>query len=159
MADERWARQELDRVGCNVDVDVRVEDVGVANRQLIELAKAFSISPSTLILDEPTAPLGAERVDRLFSLIREAAQHETAVVYISHRLPEVRVIADRVTVLRDGAVRGTFDVDQVSDADLIELIVGRALEAAFPDKLVGPHRPMQGSSSMVSRARASATSA
>ena len=134
LPDERWARQELDRVGCSIDVDIRVEDVGVANRQLIELAKAFSIAPSTLILDEPTAPLGAERVERLFTLIREAARAGTAVVYISHRLPEVRTIADRVTVLRDGAVRGTFAVNQVSDQELIELIVGRALEAAFPDK-------------------------
>ena len=134
LPDERWARQELDRVGCSIDVDIRVEDVGVANRQLIELAKAFSIAPSTLILDEPTAPLGAERVERLFTLIRDAARAGTAVVYISHRLPEVRTIADRVTVLRDGAVRGTFDVNQVSDQELIELIVGRSLEAAFPDK-------------------------
>ena len=134
LPDERWARQELDRVGCSIDVDIRIEDVGVANRQLIELAKAFSIAPSTLILDEPTAPLGAERVERLFKLIRDAARAGTAVVYISHRLPEVRTIADRVTVLRDGAVRGTFDVNQVSDQELIELIVGRALEAAFPDK-------------------------
>lgn len=134
LPDERWARQELDRVGCSIDVDIRVEDVGVANRQLIELAKAFSIAPSTLILDEPTAPLGAERVERLFTLIRDAARAGTAVVYISHRLPEVRTIADRVTVLRDGAVRGTFDVNQVSDQELIEMIVGRALEAAFPDK-------------------------
>lgn len=134
LPDDRWARHELDRVGCSVDVDVRVEDVGVANRHLIELAKAFSISPSTLILDEPTAPLGAERVERLFNLIHDAARNGTAVVYISHRLPEVRIIADRVTVLRDGAVRGTFDVNHVSDQELIELIVGRALEAAFPDK-------------------------
>ena len=133
-ADEPWARLELDRVGCAISLDVRVEEVGVANRQLIELAKAFSIAPSTLILDEPTAPLGAERVDRLFTLIREAAAAGTAVVYISHRLPEVRAIADRVTVLRDGAVRGTFGMTEVTDQELLELIVGRALEAAFPDK-------------------------
>ena len=132
--DEAWARDELGRVGCATDLRFRVDEVGVANRQLIELAKAFSIAPSTLILDEPTAPLGAERVDRLFALIRDAAARGTAVVYISHRLPEVRAIADRVTVLRDGAVRGTFDVGAVTDHELIELIVGRALEAAFPPK-------------------------
>jgi ribose transport system ATP-binding protein len=133
-SDEAWARQELDRVGCAVDLHLRVDEVGVANRQLVELAKAFSIAPSTLILDEPTAPLGAERVDRLFTLIRDAAARGTAVVYISHRLPEVRAIADRVTVLRDGAVQGAFAVGVVTDDELLELIVGRALEAAFPPK-------------------------
>jgi ribose transport system ATP-binding protein len=129
-----WARSALDRVGCTVDLDVRVEDVSVANRQLIELGKAFALEPSVLILDEPTAPLGPERVERLFELVREAAARGCAIVYISHRLPEVRAIAKRVTVLRDGAVRGTFEMGEVSDQDLVELIVGRALEAVFPPK-------------------------
>jgi ribose transport system ATP-binding protein len=103
--DSRWARQALDLVGCNVALHVRVEDVSVSSRQLIELAKAFSLEPSVLILDEPTAPLGAQRVERLFELVRDAAARGCAVVYISHRLPEVRAIADRVTVMRDGTVR------------------------------------------------------
>jgi len=129
-----WARGALDRVGCTVDLDVRLEDVSVANRQLIELGKAFAFEPSVLILDEPTAPLGAERVERLFELVREAAARGCAIVYISHRLPEVRAIANKVTVMRDGAVRGTFDMSEVSDQDLVELIVGRALETVFPPK-------------------------
>ena len=133
-SDEAWARDELNRVGCNVSLGVRAEEVGVANRQLIELAKAFSTAPGILILDEPTAPLGAERVERLFQLVREAAANGTAVVYISHRLPEVRAIANRVTVLRDGAGRGTFATSEVSDQELLELIVGRSLEAVFPSK-------------------------
>lgn len=133
-SDDAWAQGELDRVGCKVSLGIRVEEVGVANRQLIELAKAFATAPSILILDEPTAPLGAERVERLFQLVREAAAAGTAVVYISHRLPEVRAIADRVTVLRDGAGRGTFATSEVSDQELLELIVGRSLEAVFPSK-------------------------
>jgi ribose transport system ATP-binding protein len=136
--DDRWARQALDRVGCNVALHLRVEDVSVANRQLIELSKAFSLEPSVLILDEPTAPLGVERVERLFELVREGAARGCAVVYISHRLPEVRAIADRVTVMRDGTVRGTFEMNEVSDQELVELIVGRALEAVFPPKAAGP---------------------
>jgi ribose transport system ATP-binding protein len=134
LSDRAWARQALDRLDCVVALGTRVADVGVANRQLIELAKAFATDPAVLILDEPTAPLGRERVDRLFGLVREAAARGAAVVYISHRLPEVRSIAGRVTVMRDGAVRGTFEIDSVTDQDLVELIVGRALETVFPPK-------------------------
>jgi ribose transport system ATP-binding protein len=133
-SDAAWARRELDRVGCTIDLASRVEEVGVANRQLIELAKAFAAEPAVLILDEPTAPLGAERVERLFELVREAAVRGAAIVYISHRLPEVRAIASRVTVMRDGAIRGTFGMDEVTNENLVELIVGRALEAVFPPK-------------------------
>jgi len=136
-SDRTWARRALDRVGCSVRLDIRVQEVSVANRQLIELAKAFALEPSVLILDEPTAPLGLERVERLFELVREAAARGCAVVYISHRLPEVRAIANRVTVMRDGAVRGAFDMNEVSDQDLVELIIGRALEAVFPPKAIG----------------------
>ena len=134
LSDKEWARAALDQVRCAVDIDARVVDVGVANRQLIELAKAFAARPAVLILDEPTAPLGAERVERLFELVRESAKSGTAIVYISHRLPEVRAIASRVTVMRDGAVRGTFGMSEITDQDLVELIVGRALEAVFPPK-------------------------
>jgi ribose transport system ATP-binding protein len=142
-SDAKWARRELDRVGCSVDLGSRIEDVGVANRQLIELAKAFAADPAVLILDEPTAPLGAERVERLFQLVREAAARGAAIVYISHRLPEVRAIANRVTVMRDGAVRGTFGMGDVTDQDLVELIVGRALETVFPPKSeAGPDAPV-----------------
>jgi ribose transport system ATP-binding protein len=133
-SDDDWARRELDRVGCSVRLDSRIEDVGVANRQLIELAKALASQPAVLILDEPTAPLGPDRVERLFELVREAAARGAAIVYISHRLPEVRSIATRVTVMRDGAVRGTFGMTEVSDQDLVELIIGRALGAVFPPK-------------------------
>ena len=136
-SDGAWARRELDRVGCAIGLEARVVDVGVANRQLIELAKAFAAEPAVLILDEPTAPLGAERVERLFELVREAAARGAAIVYISHRLPEVRSIASRVTVMRDGAVRGTFAMGEVTDQDLVELIIGRALETVFPPKSVG----------------------
>jgi ribose transport system ATP-binding protein len=139
-ADRAWARAALDRLGSSVDLDVRVQDTTVATRQLIELSKAFALEPSVLILDEPTAPLGAERVERLFELVRAAAATGAAVVYISHRLPEVRAIASQVTVMRDGAVRGTFAMSDVSDPDLVELIVGRALEAVFPPKSSGPQQ-------------------
>ena len=101
------------------------------------MAKAFAGSPRLLILDEPTAPLTQDSVELLFDAVRKLAAGGTAVVYITHRLGEVREIADRVTVLRDGALRGTSAVTSISDSDLLAMIVGRALEASFPLKSPG----------------------
>ena len=96
---------------AGVDLDVhlgdRVENLTVAQKHLLEIAKAFAIEPKLLILDEPTAPLGADAVDLLFDRVRKAVAAGTSVIYITHRLAEVRELADRVTVLRDGRVRGT----------------------------------------------------
>jgi ribose transport system ATP-binding protein len=130
----RWMREQLDRVGSHVSLSARVEELSVAQRQLLELAKALAIEPRVLILDEPTAPLGADMVETVFEQVRAAAARGAAVIYISHRLAEVRQIADRVTVLRDGAVRGSAPVDEMSDDEILRLIVGRAVETTFPDK-------------------------
>ncbi|HET8743853.1 MAG TPA: ATP-binding cassette domain-containing protein [Gaiella sp.] len=117
-------------------LDDRVSSLSVAQRHLLELAKAFAAEPRLLILDEPTAPLSQDSVELLFDAVRKAAADGTAVVYITHRLAEVREIADRVTVLRDGKVRGTAPVAEISDAELLSLIIGRTLEATFPPKHV-----------------------
>src|SRR4051812_16733121 len=128
----------LDRVGCNAHLEDRVGGLSIAQKHLLELAKAMALEPRLLILDEPTAPLGAESVGLLFDLVRSAAAQGTAVVYITHRLAEVRELADRVTVLRDGHQRGTVQVSDVTDDELLALIVGRQLEYTFPAKHVGP---------------------
>jgi ABC-type sugar transport system ATPase subunit/ribose/xylose/arabinose/galactoside ABC-type transport system permease subunit len=132
-----WMREQLDRVGCRVALNARLDDLSVAQRQLLELAKALALEPSILILDEPTAPLGADMVERVFEQVRAAAERGAAVIYISHRLPEVRQIADRVTVMRDGAVQGSAPIAQISDDEILRLIVGRSLETTFPDKHAG----------------------
>ena len=93
----------------------------VAQKHLLEIAKALAIKPKVLILDEPTASLDQEATDMLFGRIREVVKPGTSVIYITHRLAEVRQIAQRVTVLRDGRVRGVALVDEISDADLLEL--------------------------------------
>ena len=134
---EATMRQVLEDVGSTAHLEDRVGNLSVAQRHLLELAKAILIKPSILILDEPTAPLGPESVDRLFAWVRRAAERGTAVVYITHRLAEVRELAQRVTVLRDGKVRGTADVASVTDDELLALIVGRQLEYTFPPKLQG----------------------
>jgi ribose transport system ATP-binding protein len=129
-------RSLLDDVHFLGDLEDRVSLLSVAQRHLLEIAKAFAVAPRLLILDEPTAPLSQDSVQLLFTAVRKLAGDGTAVVYITHRLAEVREIADRVTVLRDGAVRGTSQVKDISDANLLALIVGRTLEATFPPKHV-----------------------
>jgi len=133
--DERATmRSMLAGVGANVHLADRVEELSVAQKHLLEIAKALVISPRLLILDEPTAPLGQDSVELLFRLVRAAAAHGTAVVYITHRLAEVRELADRVTVLRDGKLRGTSEVGSITDDELLALIVGRQLDSTFPPK-------------------------
>ncbi len=127
-------RRMLDDVGSRAHLEDRVAGLSVAQRHLLELAKALVVTPSLLILDEPTAPLGPDSVDMLFERVRRAADAGTAVVYITHRLAEVRQLADRVTVLRDGRVRGAAEVDAITDDELLSMIVGRELESTFPAK-------------------------
>src|SRR3954447_26497414 len=118
------ARRMLDDVGLRVHLNDRVESLTLAEKPLLELAKAFAIKPKLLVLDEPTAPLGADAVALLFRRVREVVAQGTSVVYITHRLAEVRQLAGRVTVLRDGRVRGTVAVADITDAELLALIVG-----------------------------------
>src|SRR5690349_6098937 len=127
-------RAILDDVQFLGHLEDRVSSLSVARRHILELAKAFAVSPRLLILDEPTAPLSQDSVDLLFSIVRDLAVAGTAVVYITHRLGEVREIADRVTVLRDGTLRGTSETDEISDERLLAMIVGRTLETTFPPK-------------------------
>jgi ribose transport system ATP-binding protein len=129
-------RSLLDDVDFLGHLEDRVSSLSVARRHLLELAKAFAVSPRLLILDEPTAPLSQDSVELLFTFVRKLAAAGTAVVYITHRLAEVRQIADRVTVLRDGTLRGTSPVKDISDADLLAMIIGRTLGATFPPKRV-----------------------
>ena len=129
-------RSLLDDVHFLGHLEDRVSSLSVARRHLLELAKAFALSPRLLILDEPTAPLSQDSVELLFAFVRKLAAGGTAVVYITHRLAEVREIADRVTVLRDGKLRGTSAVSEISDADLLAMIIGRTLATTFPPKHV-----------------------
>ena len=139
---ENWARTQLARVGCTAALGQRVASLSVVQRQLLEVAKAVAADPAVLILDEPTASLGAEETATLFAELRRMAAGGVAVVYITHRLAEVRELCQRVTVLRDGAVRGSFGVADVSDGQLLELIVGRAVTAEFPPKAASAGEPV-----------------
>lgn len=130
----KWAQEHLDPWQMGIDSRSRVSDLSVEQRFVVEIAKALALKPRVLVLDEPTEHLNSEEVQRLFRRVRELTGASAAVVYISHRIPEVKEIADRITVLRDGRVRGTFDAEEVSESQIIELVIGRALDTVFPPK-------------------------
>lgn len=129
-----WVASQLDRVGSTLSPRTRMSEVDIAQRQLFEFAKALAVEPRVLILDEPTAALTADLVELLFDKVREAAARGAAVVYISHRLQEIRQIAQHATIMRDGEVKGSAPLSQLSDDDILRLIVGRTLTDAYPPK-------------------------
>lgn len=131
---EETARAMLEDVGLHVALHLRADSLTVAQKHLLEIAKALATRPPVLILDEPTAALDQDASEMLFARIRNVVANGTAVIYITHRLAELRQIAHRVTVLRDGRLEGGALVSDVSDHDLLGMIVGRSLASAFPPK-------------------------
>src|SRR5579883_1697065 len=128
------AREMLETVGLHVPLRMRADALTVAQKHLLEIAKALAIKPKVLMLDEPTAALDQDSTEMLFRRVRDVVKGGTAVIYITHRLAELRQIAHRVTVLRDGRIRGGGPVNEVGDADLLGMIVGRTLGSTFPPK-------------------------
>ena len=131
---KRWARRILREFDLDLELfpDAPAGALTLAERQLFEVAKALVTDPKVLLLDEPTTALGPDEVEALHRTVAACRARGVGVVYVSHRLPEVLEIADRVTVLRDGRARGTFDAGTTDEAALVDLIVGRPFEAAFP---------------------------
>ena len=131
---KKWARKLLAEFDLDLELfpDAPAGFLSLADRQLFEVAKALVSDPKVLLLDEPTTALGPDEVEALHRTVAACRKRGVGVVYVSHRLPEVLEIADRVTVLRDGRNRGTFDAKATSEAELVDLIVGRPFEAAFP---------------------------
>jgi ribose transport system ATP-binding protein len=131
------ARGILHGMGLHVPLAARGDTLTVAQKQLLEIAKALAMKPKVLILDEPTASLDQESTELLFERVRAVVKEGCSVIYITHRLAELRQIASRVTVLRDGKKRGEALVKDVTDQDLLALIVGRTLGSTFPPKATG----------------------
>jgi ABC-type sugar transport system ATPase subunit len=120
------AREHLQRVGFDVDPSVPVAELGMAERQLVELAKALSVDARVVLLDEPTSALSDPEARRLFEIIAELRGEGVAIVYVSHHLPEIVEISDRVTVLRDGKLVETADTAGLDEQQLARMMVGRA---------------------------------
>lgn len=130
------AKQLLARVGATIDPDAIVHSLSMPEQQLVEIAKALGANARVLILDEPTASLSDREVDKLLTVIRELRAQQVGIIYISHRLEELAEVADRVTVLRDGATVGTWQMKDVDRGQLIRLMVGREIAAIFPKQTV-----------------------
>ena len=129
-----WAEAQLAPYDLALDGAARVADLSPAQRQFLEVVKALVSKPEVLLLDEPTASLDVNDVETLHRIVRGIVAEGTTVVYVSHRLPEILDLAQRVTVLRDGEGQGTFETHALSEDDLIALMVGRPIEAEFPPK-------------------------
>lgn len=124
----------LARVGAKIDPDHEAADLSMPQQQLVEIARALGADAKVLIMDEPTASLSEEDTQNLFNVIRQLRAQGVAIIYISHRLEELAMIADRVTVLRDGRTIETRLMSEVNRQQLIQLMVGRELSAVFPKK-------------------------
>ena len=132
----RRAADLLSRVGARVDPDADAGELTMPQQQLVEIARALGADARVLIMDEPTASLSDEDTRNLFAVIRQLRSHGAGIIYISHRLEELPLIADRVTVLRDGRTIDTREMSEVNRQQLIQLMVGRELSTVFPKKAV-----------------------
>jgi ribose transport system ATP-binding protein len=134
--DERESRDRAAKafaeLGIDVPVNVEASRLSVAQQQMVEIAKVLSRHARVIVMDEPSAALTDREIGRLFEIIKALKARQCGVVYISHRLEELPRIADRVTVLRDGAAIETRPIDQFPPEDIVRAMVGRRLESHFP---------------------------
>jgi ribose transport system ATP-binding protein len=126
------AKALIDELGFDLDPSQRVDDLSRAHQQMAEIAKALLGRARLLILDEPTASLTERETGRLFELIARLKGQNVGLIYVSHRMREIRALADRVTVLRDGRHIRTLDAAASTDSELVELMTGRKIDLLFP---------------------------
>ncbi len=126
------AQEIFDFLGVEIDLDVIVDKLGVATKQMVEIAKAMTYGAKILILDEPTAALTNKEVRALFSTIARLKEQGISMIYISHRMEEIFELADRVTVIRDGEYVNTAKINEVNEAKLISWMVGREMSNIYP---------------------------
>lgn len=125
----RQARELFERLNMNIDPTAYCRDLSVARLQMVEIARALSYDSRILVMDEPTAALTTQETETLFGLIRDFVTTETGLIYISHRMPEIEEITDRVSVLRDGQYVGTVTTKEVQMREIISMMVGREVPA------------------------------
>ncbi len=129
------ARVVLDKMQANhIDTYAQLKDLGIANKHLVAVARALSIDSSVVIMDEPTAALSAKEIEDLYSLIEFLKAQGKAILFISHKFDEIYRIADRYTVLRDGAFVGEGFIQQTTRRDIVQMMVGRPIDQIFPKR-------------------------
>ncbi|HSK39530.1 MAG TPA: sugar ABC transporter ATP-binding protein [Arenibaculum sp.] len=131
----------LERLGASFGPGIPVSMLSIAERQLVEIARALHGRSRILIMDEPTTPLSSRETERLFALIRQLRAEGMAIIYISHRMAEVYELSDRVSVLRDGTYVGTLGHDELSPAALVRMMVGRDLSTFYTKEHSGAQIP------------------
>ena len=131
---DRRAAAAVHELGSEIDPRMQVARLSIARRQLVQIARALQVPHRLVIFDEPTAPLTPVETEALLKVIAAIKAKGVAILYISHRLPEVKTIADRVSVLRDGRLIGTFPATELQPLDMARLMVGRDMAKLFPPK-------------------------
>ena len=126
------AKELMERLGQKVDPDILVQELGVGQQQLVEIAKALSLNCELIIMDEPTSSLSEREAEQLLQTIERLKEQGMTIIYISHRLEEIKRISDRITILRDGHKIATVVTDTTSIDEMISLMVGRSLDNKFP---------------------------
>lgn len=132
----RQSKEALKRLGVSIDVKERVNNLGMGERQLTEIARVISMNVKILLLDEPTSALSDEERERLFAMVRALKETGVSIIYVSHRLSEVPQICDRVTVIRDGKKIDTLPINQADESTLIRMMVGRNIGERFPKEKI-----------------------
>ncbi len=132
----RTARELVDELGVAVEVGKKVSELGVAQRQMVEIVKAMSFRPSVLMLDEPTSALARHETEMLFTLVRRLAARGVSIIYITHRLQELKRIADDVTVLRDGKLIGVVDMAEATPELIVRMMFGAVEQRRRPADLM-----------------------
>ena len=140
MLDERkinlQTQELLDTLNIDLDPKAKVMDLAVAAQQMVEIAKAVSYNSEVLVMDEPTAALADNEIEQLFAIIRRLKSKGVGIIYISHRLEELKQISDRISVLRDGAYIDTVETKETDVSKIISMMVGRELYEDFSDEPV-----------------------
>jgi ribose transport system ATP-binding protein len=131
---EKRVTELLSMLGIDLPLHTKVKDLSLSERQTVEIARALRLEPDVLILDEPTTGLDQDEVKLLFSILKKLKNDGTGIVFISHRLPEVLDISDRITVMKDGCVIETFSAAKVTENHLVNRMVGREMDMIFPPK-------------------------
>ncbi|BDF58619.1 ribose import ATP-binding protein RbsA [Christensenellaceae bacterium] len=135
IAQMRKQTKELaEKMEVELDPDMRVKDLTVAQQQMLEIMKAINLETQIIIMDEPTAALTLVEVEALFKMTRKLKAEGKTIIYISHRLNEVFEISDRVTVLKDGATMGTTRVEDTTKEEVVNMMVGRQMGNIFPER-------------------------
>ncbi len=137
----RDAKEVLCRLDCDINTKKYISDLTVAERQMVEIAKALSFDSKLIIMDEPTATLTAKEVKKLFEVIKKLKESGVSIIYISHRLEEAFELSQRITVLRDGRIIGTKETALTHEAEIIEMMVGKVVKDYFNARTDGGTQP------------------